>query len=437
MRRRFWWIACITAVFLLAGAYFGRNTIKEIITLAEIHRRHLFIPVNSAPGMRSEIRLVHDLGNFRRQIKGHAEQFKDDFKPLVKEIGKRQAKGKNVSYSTQIYRELRWWVNFTSDDNTTRKRIAELKASLADDADQSFAEAQSPDGSWGAGYTVWFMKLYGTVNEALSIHKKLEHPLTFLDRINSPEKLTNYLYAAITDDFLKTGVLNRMEADESTSILGRLILGDVECDYQFHPQLKEAFLKFVDDWQNPETGCWGTWFIAREGTVWRMDDVGMTFHMVSRTEESTKHLDKIARRVLQLSAFDFPIGIRMDGRYENHLNWDAVVIFRYAWPHLDEETRAAARAEISKMLKWSLAQSYQPDGSFKTSAIDDTFGDAMEFGVRFLCETGFFNPKDRFWTDQDFPEAKAIHTQLKARIESVGHDTPELKRAYRKLVSAE
>ena len=78
----------------------------------------------------------------------------------------------------------------------------------------------------------------------------------------------------------------------------------------------------------------------------------------------------------------------MSGRYENHLNWDAVIIWRYAWPHLDEKSRRAVRAEISRMLNWCLTESLQPDGSFKTSALDDTFGDAMEYGVSFLKDVG-------------------------------------------------
>lgn len=440
IRRNRWRLLSIVMVILLAGAYAGRRTLTEVHKLVSFHQARIFIPIatgpdNRTPGLLTEIQFLRDVGDLRKRIQAGGKDFKDELKPLVKTISKRQTQGKNVSYSLQIYREIRWLVNFTSDDSATRARIAELKQSLESDADQSFAEEQQPDGSWGPGYKVWFMKLFGTVNEGLSVGKKAKYPLTFLDRINSPERLTNYLWSVVRDDFLKTGVINRMEADESISILGRLILGDVKCDYPVHPQLKEAYLKFVDDWQNPETGCWGTWFVGRDGTVWRMDDVGMTFHMVSRTEERTKYLDKIAGRVLQLSAFDFPMGIRMDGQYENHLNWDVVVIFRQAWPHLDSPTREAARAEISRMLKWSLAESYQPDGSFKTSAIDDTFGDAMEYGVRFLRETGFFNQKERFWTDQEFPEAETIRTKIKARIESAGLNTPELKRAHKKLVA--
>ena len=150
VRRRFGWIVCVAIVLLLAAACLSRNAIREIITLAEIHRQRLFTPVGTAPGLRSEIQFLRDLGDLYVRVTSRADRFEDDFKPLVKEIGKRQAKGKNVSCSTQIYRELRWYLNFTSDDDTTRKRIADLKASLDGDADQSFADAQSPDGSWGA-----------------------------------------------------------------------------------------------------------------------------------------------------------------------------------------------------------------------------------------------------------------------------------------------
>ena len=61
------------------------------------------------------------------------------------------------------------------------------------------------------------------------------------------------------------------------------------------------------------------------------------------------------------TALDFPAGILFDGHYENHLNWDAVKIFRSAWPNLDDATRERARGEISRMLKWCLTKSYQPD----------------------------------------------------------------------------
>jgi hypothetical protein len=154
---------------------------------------------------------------------------------------------------------------------------------------------------------------------------------------------------------------------------------------------------------------------------------------VSDYDGNVKHLDQIVRRVLELRSVDFPAGIRMNGRYENHLNWDVVKIFRYAWPSLDEATRRAAQAEMSRMLTWCLAESYQPDGTFKISELDDTTGDAMQYGVNFLREVGFFRKSERFWTQQEFPQAKAIHAQIKARLEAMGHQGTELSRAFRHL----
>jgi hypothetical protein len=42
--------------------------------------------------------------------------------------------------------------------------------------------------------------------------------------------------------------------------------------------------------------------------------------------------------------------------------------------------------------------------------LDGTLGDAYRYGVRFLQETGYFNRRQRFCTDQDFPESKLYGT---------------------------
>ena len=127
-------------------------------------------------------------------------------------------------------------------------------------------------------------------------------------------------------------------------------------------------------------------------------------------------LDRIARRLLQLDRVNFPAGIRFDGHYENDLNWNAVKIFRIAWPHLDDATKEQARNEISRMLQWYLTHSLQSDGSFKVSDIDETPGDDYRYGVWFLEETGYFRPSDRFWTDQDFPESGPFARVLPAKL---------------------
>lgn len=294
----------------------------------------------------------------------------------MKELDQRQAAGEGMQFSMHIYREIRWWLNFTPDMETTRARIADLRQSLGQPVQQKLAaEQQASDGSWGLGLNVWYLKLYYSVEDGLSSRGPApQFPLHFLDRINSPGTLTAQL-----------------------------------------------------------TGCWGQWLVDRQGRIWKMDDMGMTFHVVSDLHGQVAHQDLIARRLLQLDSVNFPAGIRFNGHYENHLNMDAVKIFRSAWPTLDAATRQQVRSEISRMLDWCLTHSYQSDGSFKMSDLDDTVGDAYSYGVDFLRETGYFRRSDRFWTDQDFPQAKVVHDRIEAKLKSIGFNDPGLRDAYDSL----
>lgn len=420
----------VILLILLAFWWAERRKLQKVYAsvrqVQKVRRLRLFTPVaaasiSPAPGIIAELHFLRDLAEFRARMEQRSELLQPQIRPLAAELARRQASGEDMAYSARVYREIRWRVGFTADSGAAKARIIDLKTSLEQPVDQTIAAQQSPqDGSWGAGYEVWFLKLYGTVNDALSAGAVPKYRLSFLDRINSPEKLTNHLAGLVVNNFLKTGVATRMEADETVSLVGRLLCGDVSCPYSFAPGVKEAYLKFLDDWQSPETGCWGNLFVGRDGALWRMDDVGMTFHIVSRLKQNTKHLDKIARRVLELSTVDFPVGIRVNGHYENHLNWDVVRILSYAWPTLDAATRAAAQAELSRMLTWCLTQSLQADGSFKVSDLDDTFSDAMQYGVCFLRDVGFFDKERRFWTDHTFPEAEGIHARIERRLQSTG-----------------
>ena len=76
---------------------------------------------------------------------------------------------------------------------------------------------------------------------------------------------------------------------------------------------------------------------------------------------------------------------------------------------------------------------YQPDGSFKVSDLDDTPGDAYEYGVAFLIETGYFQRSNRFWTDQDFPQATTVRDRNESRLKLMGLTDPKLKDAYNSL----
>jgi hypothetical protein len=55
----------------------------------------------------------------------------------------------------------------------------------------------------------------------------------------------------------------------------------------------------------------------------------------------------------------------------------------------------------------------------------------------YLRETGHFRREDRFWTDQDFPEAKVVRDRIEAKLKSIGLQRPGVEDAYETLHAVE
>lgn len=423
--------------------WFARQALERIVIATGTWQAGIFTPPAALPGeshwarFREEAQFYWDLSGVRVAWAKRVKELNPTLKPLVREIAHRQNTGQNMQYSMHIYSEVRWRLNFTPDVEMTRRRIADLRKSLDEQEQQKMADQQQPgDGSWGLGMDVWYLRLYYSVDHVKGTAGKPKYPLLFLDRINSPEKLTTQLNSDLYDNFIQTRVFNREELDETFSALARLLFASQPTAYDFDPRLRDSLRQFVERWQNPATGCWGQWMIDRRGQVWKMDDMGITFHVVSDLHGQVEQLDRIAKRLLQLDRVNFPAGIRFDGHYENHLNWDAVKIFRAAWPHLDDATKQQARNEISRMLQWCLTQSLQPDGSFEVSDLDDTPGDAYRYGAWFLEETGYFRRAERFWTDQEFPDSGAVRNRIAAKLNSTGLGDSGMREAFESLQAA-
>jgi hypothetical protein len=410
--RRLRWRTILLFVLALALVCFlFRATIGRAVVAGVIWRQSMLSEpkelLNKSLPNRAWDRAVFfwDLSKLRIEREKRLREFNPQLKPLIAKIVRRQANGEGMQYSMHIYREIRWRLNFTPDTAATATLIAKLKTSLSQPAMQKLATTQLPeDGSWGLGISEWYLKA----------------------------KLDSDLY----DHFTVTAVFNREELDETFSALARLLYRQKITVYPFHPDLKATLRQFVNEWQNPRTGCWGQWIVDRNGWVWKMDDMAMTFHVVADLRGQVDHLDRIAKRILELDGTNFPTGIRFDGSYANHLNWDVVKIFRYAWPYLDTATRQAAKKEISGMMAWCLKESYLPDGSFKVSELDETLGDAYFYGVSFLVDAGYFNPEKRFWTNQDFIDAPVVREKLENRLRSTGLNDPQLRDAYSMLISS-
>ena len=366
-------------------------------------------------------------------MRTHNRTFETELMPLVDEINRRQAFGKNVSCSRQIYRELKWRINFTDQPDVIKKRMDDLRESLNSEADQNFADEQDPkDGSWGLCFKEWFLKVWST-HEHNRKNASPRYPVRILDAVNSPEKLQSYLRSVLETDFLNTKVLTRVIADDSISGLGYLIRDEHLKGYAWHPEIKNALKTFLDDWQDPNTGMWGILFNLGWGITVRTEDTGLTFHILGQRRCQANHLDKLAQSMLSLKDINFPFGWKVNGHYENHMNMDAARNFRCAWNQTDEANRKLVAKEMRQELDWSLANSMTKDGAFKLSELDDNLGDAYENGVGFFNQIGYFDKANRFWTQEDFPEATALKEKIRRQILKIGTQDPNLKNALEQL----
>jgi hypothetical protein len=337
---------------------------------------------------------------------------------LGKQAFQREAAGLPSECSHQILNEIAWLLGYTADFKAVDRRLTDLKNTLANPKLELTAAQQDPvDGSWGKCYTEWFFKLdasYDHLQELAKSGQRPKYKLRFLDKINSPEKLAMYLTSVSISDIAHSGVDHRREFNESLADLLRLILHGVPPDsFTLDPQLKPAIMKLIQhDFRNSATAWWGERY-ARDGALQFVDDISITFHVVRYLDGDVTDLQKVGETALALKNIEYHVGWLEDGHYTNHNNMDAVVLFKYTWPFMNEEQKHALAGEIRKMLDWCLHDALLADGSFKPDPDDqDSVEEQTYFGTAFLSRVGFFDKSERFWTTEDFPQAPEIKLRI-------------------------
>jgi hypothetical protein len=332
---------------------------------------------------------------------------------LERQVLDREQAMQDVSCSHRIVTEIRWLLGSTVDIERIDARLNDLRSSLQHPERESKARERDPgDGSWGHCYTEWFFRLDGSYDGHFQ-NGEGGGNIPLLDRVNSPEKLSEYIRSISVSDVAHTGINHRREMNEALSTLIRLILRDEPRGYPWHPQLKATLRDLLlNPLRNPQTGWWGERY-HRDGRIEFVDDLSMTFHIVSYLHGDVPDIDKVASTLLELKDLEYPIGWLEDRHYVNHHNMDVVVLFRYAWPFMSESQRREASAEIGKMLDWCLKESVTADGSFQRNVTgDDSLEELEYFGVAFLARAGYFDPSRRFWTTEAFPDAEQLRHRL-------------------------
>ncbi|MBV9762290.1 MAG: hypothetical protein JO340_17150 [Acidobacteriaceae bacterium] len=326
---------------------------------------------------------------------------------LGQQVFAAEKQGRDVACAHQIILEIKWLFEYTADFARIAHRLDDLDRALAHPESQPAGRLQNPaDGACGQCYTEWFFRLDATYDYLKETSPT--YPLRFLDRVNSPEKLRAYFATVSTSDIARTGLNHRRELNESLADLLRLILHDQPAGYSWTPDMKSAMLDLIlHRLRNPETGWWGARYL-HNGKTYFVDDISITFHMLSYLNGNVPDLSKVLHTALALKDLDYPQGWLEDGQYTNHNNMDAVVLFHYGWSAATPAEKAVIAAEIRKMLAWCLADSLQSDGSFRSSPADDSIEEAEYFGAAFLARIGFFDKSRRFWTTEDFAQSAAV-----------------------------
>jgi hypothetical protein len=336
-------------------------------------------------------------------------------KQLQKQEMQQEKSGKKNTPAHQMLEESHWLLNSTRDYARISSRLDAVQKAIDDPENLTAHDEQSDaDGSWGRWYTEWFLKLDASYDQIADLADRGElpkYPPRFLDRINSPQKLDEHLSALLTSD-PDQGIDRRRELNETIADLMRLILRGQPANYEYDPQLKDAMLDFLlNRARNPDTGYWGAWY--RSGNqITKTNDLSITFHIVSYLHGEVPDWPKIIDTTLAMKDREYPLGWLNDGKYSNHNNTDAIELFRLGWPHCSSAQQQAMRVEIKKMLEWCLAQSLQPDGSFRADEHDDSLETAVSFGASFLKRAGYFDRESRFWTDEAFPDADKVRARI-------------------------
>ena len=101
----------------------------------------------------------------------------------------------------------------------------------------------------------------------------------------------------------------------------------------------------------------------------------------------------------------YPQGRLENGKMTDHNNYDVVELFYRGWSRMRPDQRQRASESVGKMLEWSLAESISPEGQVTKPDKGDMAPDSYYFAVAFLDTIGFFDRRNRFWTDRPFPGA--------------------------------
>ena len=347
-------------------------------------------------------------------------------------LDRREAGGGDTSCLRQVLRELRWRLEYTADTSTIRATLARLRSWAALSLSPA-AASHDAEGVHGGCTDVWFLKLDACVDHLLAADfDEQGRPPRFLDRINDPDRLRDYLESLLVSRLDEDGIDRRKELNFATADLVRLILWRRPRNYPWDPRLETVIRRFIIEWQDPSTGFFGADYLIG-GRRLRTVDLSLTFHMARYLEGGIGYWPQLVDTLFAIRDLRYPNGWLDEIGLTNHNNYDVAVLFQLGWLHMRADQRRRAREELARLVDWCLTIAISSGGAIVARAVGESLPESYYFTIAFLDTVGYFHPARRFWTELDFPEAPAVRERLQDRLSTLPQRDPMVRMARERL----
>ena len=365
-----------------------------------------------------------------------ARSAQHEIRTIEAELDRREAGGCDTSCPRQILRELRWRLEYTADASGIRATLARLRTRAALSLSPATI-SQEADGAHGACTDVWFLKLDACIDHMLAADfDEQGRPPRFLDRINDPDRLQDYLESLLVSRLDEDGIDRRKELNFATADLVRLILWRRPRNYPWDGRLETVIRRFIIKWQDPSTGFFGADYLVG-GRRLRTADLSLTFHMARYLEGAIGYWPQLVDTLFAIRDRRYPNGWLDEIGLTNHNNYDVAVLLQLGWPYMRADQRRRAEEELAGLLDWCLTMAISPEGELVARAVGKSLPESYYFTIAFLDTVGYFDPPRRFWTTLDFPEAPAVRERLKHGLSMLPQSDPMVRMACERLRRAD
>ena len=355
-----------------------------------------------------------------------------EIKALEARLDRHEAAGDDASCLRQVLRELRWRLEYTADTSGIGATLAGLRALAALPSSPTSAAADE-EGVCGADSGVWFLRLDNCVDHMLADDFDTRgRSLRFLDRINDPDRLKDYLDGLLVSRPDEDGIDRRKELNFATANLVRLILWRRPRQYPWDPRLETVMRSFIAEWQDPFTGFFGADYLIG-GQRLRTVDLSLTFHMARYLGGAIGYWPQLIDTLLAIRDRRYPNGWLDEIGMTSHNNYDVAVLMQLGWPHMRPDQRRRAKEELARLLDWCLTAAIATDGQIAARARGESLPESYYFTIAFLDTVGYFDRAKRFWTELDFPEAPTIGARLEGRLSMLPEADPMTRMAFARL----